>query len=205
MSAAISFLNFEIIQVLAWIFTVLSAMVSIALTIHKFGLTPGKRLGLIVGVIVVGLGAAAVLIPNAKDWGLFDLEELAGSKSNQVDSLALIKELSKDPRFGGIEMRPDGSYQIFYLSQAVQRPDNADLFQVELAGEKAGETKSFLAYSGTAIEAKIGGQKKTVEILDTGSDDIIVAAGDDVAVVKPEGAAAGDSKWVKNATRVRAR
>lgn len=56
-------LDFNIIQIMACIFTILSGVASIALTIHKFDLKPWAKATLIVGVIGAGLFIVIAIVP----------------------------------------------------------------------------------------------------------------------------------------------
>lgn len=60
---------------LAYVFTVLSGMASIALTIHKFGLSPWKKVTLIVGVALAGLAVVFMITKFLGSEKVFTEEE----------------------------------------------------------------------------------------------------------------------------------
>ncbi|MFT5467235.1 MAG: hypothetical protein ACI8UO_002339 [Verrucomicrobiales bacterium] len=94
MIVAASPLDFNIIQVMACIFTILSGVASIALTIHKFQLKPWAKATLIVGVLIIGLVIVIAVVPMITAEP--DPTKPTGPQASQadLDNATLVTELN---------------------------------------------------------------------------------------------------------------
>ncbi len=169
MITAMTYISDEVLQALAYIFTALSGVASIALTIHKFGLSPWKRVLLIVGVIIFGLAVILVVIPavtNASGPFLVTQQEQATVSAltsavgaNNISSIAQTADgnLTTVAATGGVK-------RVSKVMYAVQTPDGGKAY----------------VFSGAAFEAKIGEQTVNCQLLEAIEGRVIIVYGDQV-------------------------
>jgi hypothetical protein len=192
MVGSFEYVSDEVLQSLAWIFTALSAVVSIAIGVAKFGLSPAKRAVLIVGIIIFGLAVAAVLIPGSR-WGLTGAD-LAAAESkggahvaSEVDLVAIQQLIASvgPENVGGLVFEKDGNIRILFNSSPVARRADSQLYAVQFGEAEAakGGVEKVVAFSGASFDAEIGGRTQTVEILESGGDQVIIATEQGIEMV----------------------
>ncbi len=163
------FVSDQVLQTLAYIFTALSGVASIALTIHKFGLSPWKRVLLIVGVIMFGLALLVVIIPQMnKSHGpaivtqqeqdtLNQLTQYVGASNIAAVTQSADGELATVAATGGVKRVSKTMY-------AVQTPDGGKAY----------------VFSGAAFDCEVDGQRVNCQLLEAIEGRVIVVYGDKV-------------------------
>ena len=160
----------QILRNLAWVFTVLSGAVSIALSIHKFGLSPGKRIAAIIGVLLVGVTIAILFISD-----LSPFKQLRFLTSDQAEKIQTAHEKDGN-RASGYEVTDDGITEnsaggvvnrITDYIYGVKHP-NGDITAV---------------YNGGFFDAEIGGRTVNCELIKIDSDRVLIIIGNDLETV----------------------
>ena len=171
-----SFLNSDILQALAWIFTVLSGVASIALTIHKVGLAPWKRVILIVGVIILGLVIVLVVIPATNTMSgpaVVSVEERTNAQT--------ITQTIGANHIGAITQDQDGN-----LNTVVARGGVKRVSQTMYAIQVPDGSKVYV-FSGASFDAEIDGQKTNCQLLEAIEGQVIIVYGNNALPVQLEG------------------
>ncbi len=174
-----------ILQALAWIFTALAGVASMALTMMKFGLSPAKRLMLIAGTIAFGLVAVLVVVPFAykqKEGTVATTDSPAPGAGGGASLLGMdedfVKTLIAQGLISGVIIRDDGSMELVVATEKSQQANPEDLVAVELSDDakRQGEVDRVVAVSGTAVQAQVGSETLGVSV---GDEDVIVTLGDE--------------------------
>ncbi len=197
----LDFISDDILQAVAWIFTALSAVASIALTIHKFGLSPLKRALLLFGIILFGLALVVFLVPGSR-WGLFDQPLIGGSGGSGGAAggggstvvggadLAAVREMIEligADRVNGLLFHDNGRIEVVFATAPVRRGPNSQLYAVEFDEEsgRGDGVRKAVAFSGTSFEGKIGNRMQNVEIVESGGGEVLVSTDDGIEMVVP--------------------
>ena len=160
----------SLLRTLAWIFTVLSAIVSIGLSIHRFGLSPAKRIIAIIGVIAFGITIAILFISD-----LSPFKRLVFITSDQAEQIKIAH--GKDGnRSSGYEVTEDGVKEqtaggelnrVSEFIYAVIHPDG----------------KITAVYNGGFFDANLDGQVVNCELIEIGDDRILIIKGEELETV----------------------
>ena len=159
-----TFVNEHMFKTMAWVFTILSGVASIALTIHKFGLPVWKQVSLIVGILCLGLFMVVFVIPRL--GGMSGPQVITTEQQQQIQ--AVEKELSSFSE--GYEVTDQGIVtkaavttvnRVSEFVYAVQQP-NGSLVVV---------------YSGTYFDATIDGKTVECELLSLPDDRVLIVKG----------------------------
>ncbi len=158
--------NEQIFKVMAWVFTVLSGVTSIALTIHKFGLTPAKRIALIIGVVCFGLVVVVlVAVPG--------ISPFAGppsiDKADREQIEALHEFLGSN---SGSYRKTDGGWVTVPSPNEVNRTSEFVFTVMHPNGDFDA------VYSGGYFDAEIDGQVISCELIDVGKDRVLIVMGE---------------------------
>ena len=169
-AATESFTNEHLLKTMAWVFTMLSGVASIALTIHKFGLPKWKQISLIVGVLAFGLVMVLVVIPRMSTFTGPAVITVAETSELQ----ALASELGDYS--GGYEKTEDGF---------VSKPVRGEVKRVsEFVYAVMHPNGHFDAiYSGDFFKAELDGSTINCELIDLGDDRILIVKGEDAEFV----------------------
>jgi hypothetical protein len=162
------FINENIMKTMAWVFTMISGVASIALTIHKFGLPKGKQISLIVGVLAFGLVMVLVIIPR-----LGGPQVISSQETKHLQ--ALVSELGMYS--GGYEKTAEGF---------VTKPLQGEVKRVsEFVYAVMHPNGHFDAvYSGDYFKASLGGNTVNCELIDLGNDRILIIKGTETEFVQ---------------------
>jgi len=166
-----------ILQALAWIFTALAGVASLSLTIHKFGLSPWKRVMLIVGAIAFGLAVVLIVVPQAYEESQ-DESPNAGANALAGIDQEFLKSLIDSGSVSGMMIRDDGSMELVFATEP-SAPKSNDLVAVELpeSARTKGGVQYVLAPSGSTMQTQVGSETLGISVDD---DNVIAALGDDV-------------------------
>lgn len=166
-----SALDEQLLRNLAWAFTVLSAVVSIGLSIHRFGLSPAKRIMAIVGVLLLGVAAAVLFISDLSPFNSFDF--ITKDQAEQIKTAH-----GKDGnRSTGYEITKDGVTEKS-ASDEVNRVSEYIYAVIHPNGNITA------VYNGGFFEAEVKGRKITCELIDVGDGRVLVISGDNLETVK---------------------
>ena len=166
-----AFANEQIFKTMAWVFTMLSGVTSIALTIHKFGLSPAKRIGLIIGVISFGLVIVLLVIP-----GLSPFKGPAVISVSEEEQLQLLASELGDYS-GGYKKTDDG-----FVSKPVKGEVNRVSEYVYAVMHPNGHFDAI--YSGDFFEAQIDGKAVNCELIDVGKGRVLIVKGEEPEFVQ---------------------
>lgn len=169
MFPAITYVSDEVLQALAYIFTALSGVASIALTIHKFGLSPWKRVLLIVGVIIFGLAVILVVIPavtSSQGPGFV-------TQAEQTTVSTLTQTIGGN-NISSITQLPDGNLTTVAATGGVKR-----VSKVMYAVQTPDGSKAYV-FSGAAFDTTIDGSKVNCQLLEAIEGRVIIVYGDQV-------------------------
>ena len=165
-------INFDdqILRTLAWVFTLLSAVVSIALSIHRFGLSPGKRVIAILGTVSLGVVLAVLLIS-----GVFPFNQLVFISKDQAKQIqdAHKKDGNHSSGFNvtesGVTNESAGATlnRISRYIYAVIHP-NGNVTAV---------------YNGGFFDAEIDGRTVSCELIDIGDNRVLIIMGSELETV----------------------
>lgn len=155
----------DIFKTMAWVFTILSGVASIALTIHKFGLAPWKRVTLIVGVIIFGLAIVLVVIPATT---LNAPQVVTEAEEKQISAVA--SELGDYS--GGYSKDSDGNITTKIVSGEVNRVSEF-VFAIQ---HPDGNFDAI--YSGDFFTANLEGTETNCELIDLGEDRVLIVMGE---------------------------
>ena len=168
--AAEAFVNEHMMKTMAWVFTMLSGVASIALTIHKFGLPKWKQITLIVGVLSFGLVMVLVVIPR---MSTFDGPAIITSEE-AANLQVLASELGNYS--GGYEKTEAG-----FVSKPVRGEVNRVSEFVYAVMHPNGHFDAI--YSGDYFTAQIDGNEINCELIDLGDDRVLIVKGDDTEMI----------------------
>tara|TARA_R110002096_G_scaffold147671_27_gene307900 strand:- start:10028 stop:10606 length:579 start_codon:yes stop_codon:yes gene_type:complete len=169
MFPAITYVSDEVLQALAYIFTALSGVASIALTIHKFGLSPWKRVLLIVGVIIFGLAVILVVIPavtQSQGPGFVTQQE--------QETVNTLTKYVGGSNISSITQTPDGNLTTVAATGGVKR-----VSKVMYAVQTPDGNKAYV-FSGAAFDTSIGGKQVNCQLLEAIEGRVIIVYGDQV-------------------------
>lgn len=163
-------LDEQILRYLAWIFTVLSALVSIGLSFHRFGLSPKMRIFSIIGVIAFGVTIAVLFISDLSPFKRFDF-----ITTNQAKLIRNAHDKDGN-RSAGYEVTKDGvkentaEDEVNRVSEyiyAVIHPDE----------------KISAVYNGGFFDANINGSVVNCELIDIGEDRVLIIRGGELETI----------------------
>ena len=165
-----TYANEQLFKVMAWVFSALAGVASIALTIHKFGLPVWKQVSLVGGVLAFGLTMVFVVIPRMGTFGgpaFISLE-----KSKEIGVLA--SELGEFSQ--GYKITENG-----VLSQPLRGEVNRVSEWVFAILHPNGELD--VIYSGDFFTAQIDGSDVNCELIDVGNNRVLIVKGEDSEIV----------------------
>lgn len=167
-----------ILQALAWIFTALAGVASISLTILKFGLSPWKRVMLIVGTIGFGLVVVLLVVPMAYNEDASDKPATSGGMAVAGVDKEFLQALIASGTVSGMMIRDDGSMELVFATEKVQGSAD-DLVAVDLPenARAQGDVDTVLALSGSTVQAQVGAESLGVSVDD---DNVIVSLGNEM-------------------------
>lgn len=148
----------NLIPILAYVFTILSGAASIALTVHKMGLTTWKKVTVIVGVFIVGLLVVFIVIPNAteyKDEGEIAVEVLEDVVEKEFISWYTVDRETNEVNFSGTRGKTD---RLLGARYKVRSPDKDAKYDV-------------FAYAGESFEVELNGDAVTGKVIPGHSGD----------------------------------
>ena len=161
----------HLLKNLAWVFTVLSAVVSIALSVHRFGLSAGKRIAVIIGFLVFGVSIALLFISDYSP-----LKRLQFITANQAEQIRQAHQQDGD-RNSGYEVTDQG---------VVENSSNASVNRVSeyVYGVIHPDGKITAVYNGGFFDAQIDGRTVSCELIDIGDDRVlIIKDGDSIETI----------------------
>lgn len=164
------FANEQIMKTLAWVFTMLSGVASIVLTIHKFGLPKWKQITLIFGVLAFGIVMVLVVIPKMSTFN--GPSVITVQETSQLQALA--SELGNYS--GGYEKTDEG-----FVSKPVRGEVNRVSEFVYAVMHPNGHFDA--VYSGDFFKANLDGTEVNCELIDLGDDRILIVKGSDAEFV----------------------
>ncbi|MDF1753437.1 MAG: hypothetical protein P1U89_11730 [Verrucomicrobiales bacterium] len=165
-----SFTNEHVLKTMAWVFTMLSGVASITLTIHKFGLPKWKQISLIVGVLGFGLLMVLVVIPSMSTFS--GPQVISVQETNQLQALA--SELGDYS--GGYERTEEG-----FVSKPVRGEVKRVSKFVYAVMHPNGHFDAI--YSGDFFKANLDGATINCELIDLGDDRILIVKGSEAEFV----------------------
>ncbi len=157
-------IDHQILQYLAWTFTVLSAIISITLSLNRFGLSPVQRVGAIIGAIVVGVAISILLISDASPLKRlkfinalqFEQIQTAHDKGGSRSSGYIITDKGVQDKAAGGSVNRISQY-----IYAVIHP-NGTISAV---------------YNGGFFDAEINGRVENCELIDIGDNRVLIIRG----------------------------
>ena len=166
-----TYANDHMLKTLAWVFTLISGVASITLTIHKFGLPKWKQITLIVAVLSLGLITVFFVIPKMSTFDgpaiitVNETEHLQALASNLGDYSA------------GYEKTADG----LFVSKPVSGQINRVSEYVYAVMHPDGRFDAI--YSGDFFTAQIKGKEVNCELIDVGNDRVLIVKGDETEFI----------------------
>lgn len=160
----------SVLRTLAWIFTVLSAVVSIGLSIHRFGLSPGKRIVAIVGVLAFGVTIAILFI---SEWSPF--RQFVFISNDQAEQIKVAHDKEGD-RSSGYEVTEDG---------VTEKTAESELNRVSefIYAVIHPDGKITAVYNGGFFDAEINGQVVNCELIEIGDDRVLIIKGEELETI----------------------
>ncbi len=165
------FANQHLLKTLAWVFTMISGVASITLTIHKFGLPKWKQITLICGVLAFGLAVVFFVIPRMTTFNGPAMLSVEDTQHLQ----ALASELGDYS--GGYEKTEAG-----FVSKPMRGEVNRVSEHLFAVMHPDGHFDAI--YSGDFFTAQIDGSEVSCELIDMGDDRVLIVRGDDTEIVK---------------------
>jgi len=163
MHLAIAF-DHQILNYLAWTFTILSGMISIALSLHRFGLSPYQRIGAIIGAILFGIAISILLISDASPLKRF--------KFINSDQFAKIQDAhNKDGFHSSGFVITDKGVQDQSAGGSVNRVSDCIYAVIQPNGAISA------VYNGGFFDAEINGRVENCELIDIGNNRVIIIRG----------------------------
>lgn len=178
------FLNESMMKVMAWVFTMISGVASIALTIHKFGLSKWKQIGLICTILAMGLAVVVFVIPRFSSFDGPAVLSIEDTKQLQI----LARELGNYS--GGYEKTDDG-----FVSKPVSGEVNRISEYVYAVMHPNGQFDAI--YSGDFFVAQIDGAEVNCELIDVGNDRVLIVKGKDTEFIDLKADQSGNTFKVK--------
>lgn len=165
-------LDDQLLKTLAWTFTILSGAISIALSIHRFGLSPGKRIATIAGVLVFGFLVALLLISPYSPF-----RHIGFISKDQVQDIQDAHNKAGN-QSSGYEMNDDGELTENPAETEVNRISEFIYVVVHPDGKISG------VYNGSFFDAVLGGQTVSCELIDIGGDRVLIIWGDQLETIE---------------------
>lgn len=168
-----SFVNDNLLKTLAWVFTLISGVASITLTIHKFGLPKWKQITLICSTLAFGLAVVFFIIPKVSPF-----EGPAILTAQETQQLQMLATHMGDSS-GGYERTADG-----IVTKAIDGPVKSVTRVSEHVYAVLHSGGQFDAvYSGDFFDATVDGKTISCELIDLGNDRVLIVKGDDTEFI----------------------
>jgi hypothetical protein len=158
-------IDHQILQYLAWTFTVLSAVISIAFSLYRFGLSPFQRMGAIIGAIIVGVAISILLLSDASPLKRFKFINAAQFEQIQTAH-------DKDgTHSSGFIITKDGGVQDKAAGGTVNRVSDYIYAVIHPKGTISA------VYNGGFFDAEINGRVENCELIDIGDNRVLIIRG----------------------------
>lgn len=166
-----TYVNENLLKTLAWVFTLISGVASIALTISKFGLSKGKQITLIAGTLGFGLAVVFFVIPQLSKSSAPDVITMDETKDLQLLA-GVMGDFS-----GGYKRTANG-----IVSEPARGSVNRVSEHVYAVMHPNGDFDAI--YSGDFFEATVDGKQINCELIDLGSGRILIVKGEETEFVE---------------------
>jgi len=189
-------------NLLAWGVVALIGLACLALTIHRCGLRPGVRFGLLAVLILAGLAGVILLNPAHRgDVNQAGRQSPAVGVTSESDLIAIQQVIEGIGReyVSGMYFKEDGHIEPIISPVPVERGGASKLYAVQFQEGVAttGNVLKVVVYSGTPFEVPIGEQTQVVEVIASGDGDVLVSTEERLEFVNPRGDQSGSDILVE--------